>query len=192
MKLLIADDHPLFRLGLKSALESMGLEVIAEASNGLEAEEKCMALLPEAVILDLKMPHQDGLVTLKNLREKGYAGIVAMLTTFSELAFVNEAAVMGADAYWSKDLHPSVLGQKLRDLQSGSEPRLRAPAIPRLSAREKEVLGHLAKGLSTKEIAKELQLSPETIKDHLARVYHKLNAANKTEAVLIGRNWGLV
>jgi CheY-like chemotaxis protein len=89
MRVLIADDHPLFRLGLKAGLEAQGLAVVAEAENGLEALDKALALKPDAVLLDLRMPGMDGLTCARKLRERGYRGLIAFLTTYQEPALLN-------------------------------------------------------------------------------------------------------
>lgn len=192
MRLLIADDHPLFRMGLRAALERNGFSILGEASDGEEAVRMGLRLQPEAIILDVRMPKLDGIATARSLRNQGYRGLIALLTTFSEPALLHQAASVGVDAYWSKELHPNALALKLRNLQAGSEPRLQPPQLPKLSGREHEVLGYLAQGLSTKEIARELKLSPETIKDHLVRLYDKLDAHNKVEALERARALGFL
>ncbi len=98
MRLLIADDHPLFRLGLRAGLEAEGLTVVAEAATGEEALEKALSLRPEAVLLDLRMPGLDGLSCTRKLREAGYGGVIALLTTYQEPALLREAFRAGADA----------------------------------------------------------------------------------------------
>lgn len=192
MRLLIADDHPLFRIGLKSALEQNGFSIVGEANDGEEALRLGLQLSPDAIVLDVRMPKMDGIAAARILRQQGYRGIITVLTTFSEPALVQQAALAGADAYWSKELHPNTLAQKLRNLKAGTEPRLRPPQLPKLSQREQEVLGFLSQGLSTKEIAKQLKLSPETIKDHLMRIYEKLDAHNRVEALERARGLGFL
>jgi DNA-binding NarL/FixJ family response regulator len=192
VRLLIADDHPLFRMGLRAALERNGFTILGEASDGEEAVQLGLQLQPEAIILDVRMPKQDGIAAARTLRNQGYRGLIALLTTFNEPALVHQAASIGVDAYWSKELHPNALALKLRNLKDGTEPGLLPPQLPKLSQREQEVLGHLAQGLSTKEIARELKLSPETIKDHLMRLYDKLDAHNKVEALERARALGFI
>jgi two-component system nitrate/nitrite response regulator NarL len=192
VRLIIADDHPLFRMGLRAALELQGYEVVAEAGDGLTAVQRTHELGPGAVLLDIRMPGLDGLSTARRLREQGYGGLIVMLTTFGEPALVYQAAQAGADAYWSKEMPPEELGQRLSRLAQGLEPRLQLPDLPTLSPREKEVLAQLAKGQSTKEIARDLKLSPETVKDHLERLYAKLEARNRVEALERARGLGLL
>ena len=192
MRLLIADDHPLFRVGLRAALEREGFEVVGEASDGQEALRLCLQLVPDVVVLDVRMPHMDGITAARMLREQRYMGLITLLTTFSEPVLVQQAAYAGADAYWSKELPPEALAERLRRLYRGEEPRLRAPELPKLTAREQEVLHWMAQGLSTKEIARNLHISPETVKDHLVRLYEKLEARNRVEALERARSLGLL
>lgn len=192
MRLIIADDHPLFRMGLRAALERQGYTVVAEAGDGLTATQQAQELGPDAVLLDIRMPELDGLSAARRLREQGYGGLIVMLTTFGEAALVYQAVQAGADAYWSKEMPPEELGQRLGRLAQGLEPKLQLPDLPTLSPREKEVLAQLAKGQSTKEIARDLKLSPETVKDHLERLYAKLEARNRVEALERARGLGLL
>jgi DNA-binding NarL/FixJ family response regulator len=192
MRLLIADDHPLFRVGLRAALEREGFAVVGEASDGLEAVRLGLRLLPDGVVLDVRMPRMDGISAARMLREQGFGGLITLLTTFSEPVLVQQAALAGVDAYWSKELPPEALAERLRRLSQGQEPRLRAPDLPRLTAREQEVLHWMSQGLSTKEIARTLHLSPETVKDHLVRLYEKLEARNRVEALERARSLGLL
>lgn len=192
MRLLIADDHPLFRMGLRAALEREGFAVVAEASDGQEAVRLGLELLPDGVLLDVRMPQVDGIAATRMLREQRYNGLIALLTTFNEPVLIQQAAYAGADTYWSKELPPEALAERLRRLGLGLEPRLRAPELPKLTAREQEVLQWMAQGLSTKEIARHLHISPETVKDHLVRLYEKLEARNRVEALERARSLGLL
>jgi len=192
MHLLIADDHPLFRMGLRVALEREGFEIVGEASDGQEALKLCLQLLPDGVVLDVRMPHMDGITAARLLREQRYRGLITLLTTFNEPVLLQQAALAGADAYWSKELPPEALAERLRRLSQGLEPRLLAPVLPKLTTREQEVLQWMAQGLSTKEIAHRLRISPETVKDHLVRIYEKLEARNRVEALERARSLGLL
>lgn len=191
MRLLVADDHPLFRLGLKAALEAEGLEVVAEAGTGEEALAQALEKAPDAVLLDLRMPGMDGLTCARRLREMGYRGLIILLTTYQEPALLLEAYKAGADAYLSKELSAPELKRRLLQIQQGEE-RLTAPDIPALTPREEEVLRLLAEGLSTKEIARALRLSPETVRSHLESLYAKLEARNRVEALSRARSLGFL
>lgn len=191
LRVLIADDHPLFRLGLRAGLEGEGLVVVAEAQDGKEALEKTLALNPEAVLLDLRMPVLDGLECTRMLRKKGYSGLVALLTTYQEPALVREAFLAGADAHFSKELSAPELKRRLLRVAQGEE-KLKPPDLPSLTSREEEVLRLLAQGLSVKEMAKALGLSPDTVKDHLESLYGKLLARNRVEALEKARSLGFL
>ncbi|WP_298629221.1 response regulator transcription factor [uncultured Thermus sp.] len=191
LRVLIADDHPLFRLGLRAGLEGEGLVVVAEAQDGQEALDKTLALRPEAVLLDLRMPALDGLECTRKLRHAGYQGLIALLTTYQEPALVREAYLAGADAYFSKELSAPELKRRLLRVARGEE-ILTPPDLPVLTPREEEVLGLLAHGLSVKEIAKALGLSPDTVKDHLESLYGKLLARNRVEALARARALGFL
>lgn len=191
LRVLIADDHPLFRLGLRAGLEGEGLVVVAEAQDGKEALEKTLALNPEAVLLDLRMPVLDGLECTRMLRKKGYSGLVALLTTYQEPALVREAFLAGADAYFSKELSAPELKRRLLRVAQGEE-KLKPPDLPSLTSREEEVLRLLAQGFSVKEMAKALGLSPDTVKDHLESLYGKLLARNRVEALEKARSLGFL
>ncbi len=191
MRLLIADDHPLFRLGLRAGLEAEGLTVVAEAATGEEALEKALSLRPEAVLLDLRMPGLDGLSCTRKLREAGYGGVIALLTTYQEPALLREAFRAGADAYFSKELSAPELKRRLLRALAGEE-RLTPPDLPRLTPREEAVLRLLAQGLSSKEMARALGLSPDTVKDYLESLYGKLGARNRIEALERARALGFL
>ncbi len=192
MRILIADDHPLFRVGLRAMLEREGFQVVAEAENGEEAVALTLKNNPEAALLDVKMPVMDGLEAAKRLREAGYEGFIVMLTTFTEPALQVAAARSGANAYLSKEASPLEVAQTLQGLASGRLKSFTPPEVPELTAREHQVLSHLAQGLSAKQIAKELSLSPETVRDHIKRLYQKLEAKSRIEALANARNLGLL
>ncbi|MGQ9692014.1 MAG: response regulator [Thermaceae bacterium] len=187
MRVLIADDHPLFLLGLRAGLEAEGIEVVAEAKDGEEALARTLALQPDGVLLDLRMPRLDGLTCCRRLREAGYKGLIVLLTTYLEPALLLEAHQAGADGYFSKELSAPELKEKLRRLAQGEE-RPRPPELPRLTPREGEVLQLLAQGLSTKA----LRVSPETVREYLDNIYNKLEAKNRVEAVEKARALGFL
>jgi two-component system nitrate/nitrite response regulator NarL len=191
MRVLIADDHPLFRLGLKAGLEAQGLTVVAEAGDGEEALAKTLALTPEAVLLDLRLPRMDGLTCTRKLREAGYKGLIAFLTTYQEPALLREAALAGADAYFSKEVSAPELKRRLVRVLAGEE-RLLPPDLPSFTPREEAVLKLLARGLSAKEIARAIGVSPDTVKDHLENLYAKLEAKNRVEALERARSLGFL
>lgn len=193
MRLVIADDHPLFRMGLKYALIHQGFDVVAEAADGLAALDACRTLQPDAALLDVKMPGMTGIEVCERLRMTNPSVVSVLITTFAEPAIVQAARAAGARGYVSKETDPESLARQLRDIVANPEvDRLPHVDVPRLTPRESEVLPLLAQGYSNKEIAKNLGVSPDTVKDHLARLYAKLDAGDRTEAVSRARSIGLL
>ncbi|GGK15529.1 DNA-binding response regulator [Deinococcus malanensis] len=193
MRLVIADDHPLFRMGLKYALIQQGFDVVAEAADGVSALEACRRFVPDAALLDVKMPGMTGIEVCEKLRLTHPEVVGVLITTFSEPAIVQAARSAGARGYVSKETDPESLARQVRDIVMHPEiDRLPHVDVPRLTPRESEVLPLLALGYSNKEIAKNLGVSPDTVKDHLARLYSKLDAGDRTEAVSRARSIGLL
>jgi two-component system nitrate/nitrite response regulator NarL len=192
LRVLIADDHPLFRMGLRYALAAQGFEVVAEAADGKEALELCRLHRPQAVLMDVKMPNLDGIEACKRLKAAFPEVLVVMLTTFEEPAIVQAAKVAGATGYLSKETDPHELARALRGIVERPErnwlPRVE---LPEFTPREKQVLALLVAGGSTKQIAKALDLSPETVKDYLASIYRKLGVRDRLAAVREARELGL-
>jgi len=193
MRLLIADDHPLFRIGLRAALEKEGFSVVAEAGDGDEAVRLVEVYQPEVVILDIRMPRMDGIEACGALRQKGYSGLVVMLTTFTEAAIQNKAASAGANAYYSKEVSPAELARRiLRLTQNPENSSFTPPPVPKLTPREREVLDLLARGLTAREMGDILGLKPDTVRDYLKRLYGKLDAGNRIEALEHARRLGFL
>ncbi|EYB69258.1 LuxR family transcriptional regulator [Deinococcus phoenicis] len=190
---MIADDHPLFRMGLKYALLHQGFDVVAEAADGLQALEACRLHQPDVALLDVKMPGLTGIEVCERLRLTHPQVVSVLITTFAEPAIVQAARSAGARGYVSKETDPESLARQLREIAAHPEiDRLPQVEVPRLTPRESEVLPLLAQGFSNKEIAKNLGVSPDTVKDHLARLYAKLDAGDRTEAVSRARSIGLL
>ncbi len=193
MRLLIADDHPLFRIGLRAALEKEGFSIVAEASDGDEAVRLVETHQPDVVILDIRMPRMDGIEACTQLRRKGYDGLVVMLTTFTEAAIQNKAASAGANAYFSKEVSPAELARRiLRLTQNPEDTSFTPPPVPSLTPREREVLDLLSKGLTAREMGDILGLKADTVRDYLKRLYGKLDAANRIEALEQARRLGFL
>jgi len=193
MRLLIADDHPLFRIGLRAALEKEGFSVIGEAGDGIEAVRLVEIYQPEVVILDIRMPNMDGIEACAELRRKGYTGLVVMLTTFTEAAIQNKAASAGANAYFSKEVSPAELARRIQRLTiNPDDSTFTPPPVPSLTPREQEVLDLLAKGLTAREMGEILGLKPDTVRDYLKRLYGKLDAGNRIEALEQARRLGFL
>lgn len=192
IRVLVADDHPLFRVGLSHALRGLDFDVVAEASDGLEAVSKCLALRPDAALLDAKMPRLDGLEACRQIASVMPEIRLVMLTTFSEPALIEAARVAGAAAFVSKETDAAELARILKRLVREPDRREFPPVdVPKLTSRELEVLHGLSRGLSNKEIARQLSISPETVKDYLENVYRKLEVPDRVSAVSRARALGL-
>lgn len=193
IRVLIADDHPLFRVGLAHALRARGFEIVAEAENGRHAVELARTHLPDLVVLDVRMPEMDGIEACRTLSAMDEAPSVVMLTTFDEPALVSAAAAAGATAYLSKETDPRRLAESLERIADdpGRDwmPRV---ALPDLTRRERDVLALLADGLTNREIAVRLGIGPETVKDHVASLYRKLDVRDRVSAVREADRFGFV
>ena len=203
MKILIADDHALFRDSLRSLLEARGLEVIGEARNGREAVELAKKLKPEVILMDLSMPELDGLSATKLISAGQPEVKVVMLTASDEDANLFEAIKSGAQGYLLKNLESEDFFSLLDGVNRG-EPALtpalarkllqefarpvQAPAPPQdpdaLTDRELEVLEHLVNGVtSNRKLAQQLGVSENTVKFHVRNILDKLHLHNRAQVV---------
>ncbi|MDX5407886.1 two-component system response regulator NarL [Rheinheimera aquimaris] len=199
---MLIDDHPLLRKGLKQllALED-DLEVIAEASSGAEAIPVATELDPDLIILDLNMQGMDGIATLKKLRDEGVTSRIVMLTVSDADEDVVNAISNGADGYLLKDSDPEILLEHIKRALSGKmvlseavtqvlatalrRPTVKTPAeLNSLTNREHEILSFIAKGLSNKLIARELNISDGTVKVHVKHLLKKLGLRSRVEAAV--------
>lgn len=200
--IMMVDDHPLLRKGLNQLIEfEDDLEVVGEASSGKEAIEMAVQLEPDLITLDLNMQGMDGLETLKHLRDKGVDSRIIMLTVSDNDEDVVEAVRSGADGYLLKDMDPEDIIDKLREAVLGKmvmsakltevlAAALRKPeragsrALASLTSRELEILKLIAKGMSNKLIARELDISDGTVKVHVKHFLKKLNLRSRVEAAV--------
>lgn len=184
-RLVVADDHPLFRLGLVTALQQHGLEVVGQAGDGEAALALVERLVPDLVILDVRMPRMNGIEVCRRITATGLATRAVMLSTYDEPAVQRAAHEAGAAAYFGKDTRPDAIAQWC--LRLAREPRLRlvpaADDVPELSPRERQVLALMAEGHSNKAIATALAISPETVKDHCSRIYAKFGTSDRLGTV---------
>ncbi len=192
LSVVIADDHPLFRMGLRYALSSEGFTVLAEAARGDEALATCLREHPQVALLDVKMPGMTGIEVCAHLHRAHPDIMVVLISTFQEPAILMAAREAGARAYLSKETSPLLLAQQLRQMHAHPErDYLPVADLPRLTPRERDVLHHLSRGLSNKEIARELGLSPDTVKDHLASLFGKLEVGDRVSLLNRSRALGL-
>lgn len=198
---LVADDHAVVRAGLTAILEAaQDLRVVAEAANGEQAVECFARLLPDVVVLDLRMPVLDGLGALARLRREHPAARVILLTTYDDEEDVYRGLEAGASGYLLKDAAPADLVDSVRKVYAGrraispqvAERLAERLAVPELSDREREVLELLAAGKSNKQIAKALGIADGTVKVHVANILSKLGAQGRSEAVAVAVRRGLV
>jgi len=191
VKVLIADDQTLFRAGLARILaRDPRLEVVAQAKNGSEAVEETLSLRPDVVLMDLQMPGLNGVEAVKRLHQDAPAVRVLVLSAYADRSMVTEAIDSGAVGYADKDITPEEMVQRI--LSASSTSQRNRPGPVDLSEREVHVLKQVASGLSNKQIANRLGISEKTVRNHLSRVFNKLRAANRTEAVLNAMRVGLL
>jgi len=213
IRVLVVDDQALVRGGFRLILESQpDFEVVGEAENGTQALARARELRPDVVLMDVRMPVMDGLEATRQLLSRRDAPRVLMLTTFDLDEYVYDALRAGASGFLLKDVRPEQLADAVRVVAAGET--LLAPAITRrlveqyvrrarpgtttpaalasLTERELEVLRLMARGRSNAEIAGELYLSEATVKSHVTRVFAKLSLRDRTQAVVMAYESGLV
>jgi DNA-binding NarL/FixJ family response regulator len=201
ISVLIADDHPMVRQGLRVFLEVQpDIEVVGEAGDGATAARLAQELHPDVVLLDLMMPGTDGVAALELMTAADVKSKVLIVTSFGELRAVVPAIRAGARGYVSKEVEPSALAAAIRAVAAGhvllgqevaaallSADVTQSPANgadPQLTAREREVLELIARGRSNREIAKALTVSEKTVKTHVSSVLMKLGVTDRTQAAL--------
>jgi DNA-binding NarL/FixJ family response regulator len=201
MRVLVVDDHSLFRDGIVSLLGATGFTVVGQAGDGKMAVSEALRLRPELVLLDIHMPELTGLEALKQIKAQLPETRVVMLTVSEDEETLVEAIKNGADGYLLKHLSGTEFIEMLDGLKRGEaaitrksasylmkqlskpDPQQEKPVQP-LSEREIEILQLLAEGLSNKQISEKVSLSENTVKYHLKNILHKLNVQNRTEAVM--------
>ena len=201
---LIADDHPFVRHGLRTFLETLDdVEVVGEAGNGAEAVEQAARLVPDVVLMDLVMPELDGVEATRRIRAESPTTKVIVLTSFDADEQVFPAIKAGAAGYLLKDVRPTELAEAVRKASRGEA--LLAPSVAAklmqevagdrpaagLTERELEVLRLIARGLSNKMIARELVVSEKTVKTHVSNILAKLHLSDRTQAALYAVREGL-
>jgi two-component system nitrate/nitrite response regulator NarL len=206
MRVLLVDDHTLFRSGLETLLERHGIEVIATAGNGREGFLMARELLPDVVLLDMRMPEMSGLEVLSGLRTVGLKMFIVMLTTSNEEKDLVESLRSGASGYLLKDMEPSELVAALREIVAGKtvvapeltpvlarvvqgdaieEQHAESSPFDELTPREVEILCLLAEGQSNKLIARNLGISDGTVKLHVKAILRKLEVHSRVEAAVM-------
>lgn len=204
IRILIADDHPIVRSGLRAVLDAEDdLEVVGEVGRARDAVDRARIGGVDLVTMDLRFPDGlSGVEATRALRALPDAPAVLVLTNYDDDVDILNAVEAGAGGYLLKDAEPTVLVRAVRDAAAGGSilapgvasklmRRLRGPSV-QLTPRERDVLGCLARGMSNQEIGAELFLSQATVKSHLARLYTTLDVPSRTAAVARGRELGLL
>lgn len=210
LRVLIIDDHTLFRDGLQSLLERHNIEVVASLGDGVEGIRIAQELTPDIVLLDMRMPSISGLDVLKQLQQANFASPVAMLTTSNDERDLVETLRNGAKGYLLKDMEPDDVVAALREIVNGEtvvapnltqilarvvkgEPIIESDPSPidDLTPREAEILSLLAEGQSNKVIARNLGISDGTVKLHVKAILRKLNIHSRVEAAVIAVEHGI-
>jgi len=213
LRVLLIDDHTLFRVGLEGLLASRGIEIVASVGSGQDCLRLVKDLKPDVVLLDMRMPGIDGLSVLKLLRQNSQELPIVMLTTSSDEGDLLESLREGAQGYLLKDMEPDDLVLALRDIVNNGKtvvaPDL-APILAKalqgshnekeeqntspfdeLTPRETEILGLLAEGQSNKAIARNLGISDGTVKLHVKAILRKLDVHSRVEAAVMAVEHGM-
>ena len=208
IRVLIADDHEVVRTGIKSILANTDIEIIGEATSGEEAVKMALEMDPDLVLLDIRMPGNDGLNALGRIKLDRPKMPILVLSTYDNPTYVARAVALGANGYLLKTATQEEVVDAVRRVSEGeniwTRDELRrvtgALATPRLSddievpltRRESEVLRQLAHGLTNKEIAQALGISYETVKEHVQHILRKVGVADRTQAAVWAVRKGLV
>jgi DNA-binding NarL/FixJ family response regulator len=206
IRLLLVDDQVLVREGLRSLLEAKpDLEVVGEAENGQQAVAEAIVLLPDVVLMDVRMPIMDGVAATRSLHDQAPQIKVLILTTFGDEEYVTQAMRYGAQGYLLKDTPSEELAEAIRAVQKGythfgpglfekmiaapvvdvvEAPTSELPEYEELTPREQEVLRLIAAGKSNREIAAALYISERTVKNHVNSILRRLNLRDRTQAAI--------
>lgn len=201
IRVMITDDHSLIREGLKQLLEFDGsIEVVGEASNGVECLKKLSECNPEVLLLDINMPEKNGIEVLKQMKADDSKIKVLILTVHNEMDYLMKAVDIGVDGYILKDSESAELKKAIRAVKNGENyiqpsliPALNSQLLSRdtdkdkissLTNRELEVLVQVANGMFNKEIATNLNISERTVKNHISNIFKKIDVFDRTQAAV--------
>ncbi|GAB3154104.1 response regulator [Amycolatopsis sp. NPDC004378] len=209
LRVLVVDDHPLFRFGVCTLLDAEpGIEIVGEAASGAAAVDAAGALRPDVVVMDLHLPDLSGIQATRHIAQASPDTGVLMLTMADESESVFAAMRAGARGYLLKDAEPdeiiravqavarreAIFGPDIANRVLGffnQPPAASEPVFPELTGREREVLSLIAAGHSNAVIATTLCLSPKTVRNHISNVFAKLHVADRAEAIVRARDAGL-
>ena len=209
IRLMLADDHRMLREGLSRSMTEHGFDVMGEARDGVEAVNMAYSLNPDVILMDVSMPEMDGVEACRQVRSSVPGTKVVMLTMHADQEVLANAIRAGACGYLVKDCSTEEIAGAVRMASSGEtalSPQLAASMLDEVrkldmaptreervvTKREEEVLQLIADGCSTSEVADQMYISQKTVKNHLASIYQKLDARDRTQAVLQAVRMGIV
>ncbi len=210
IRLMIVDDHQMLREGLRRSMSEIGFDVIGEASDGDEAVTRASAQRPDVILMDVTMPRMDGVEACRQVKNVLPDTHIVMLTMHADQSVLADAIRAGASGYLVKDCSTDEIADAVRIAAAGQtalSPQLAATMLDEvrrmeeqersqenrlITKREEEVLQRIADGCSTTEVAEALYISQKTVKNHLASIYQKLEARDRTQAVLQAVRMGIV
>lgn len=202
-RVLLADDHKIVRQGTKLYLESMGIHVVGEATNGNEAVEMACRLQPDVVVMDIHMPELTGIEATRRIRHDTDDVRVLVLTAYDNAAYIHALLDAGADGFVLKTAEFAELLKALQEVALGrrafdeatlekAKQHTSQHHMEDLTERELDVLTQAAKGFTNKQIGQKLSISDRTVQGHLQNIYHKFGVTTRTEAVSLGLQHGLI
>lgn len=206
IRVLLVDDQSIIREGLSSLLQAQpDLEIVGEAENGEQAVAQAIQLVPDIVLMDIRMPIMDGVAAIRLLKKQASAIKILVLTTFDDDRYVAQAMAYGADGYLLKDTPSKELAQAIRSVNQGytqmgpglfaktllhQQPELIPDKKPLpLTSREQEVLQLIATGHSNKEIAAQLYITERTVKNHVNSILRSLDLRDRTQAAIFAHQY---
>ena len=210
IRLMLADDHRMLREGLRRSMTDAGFDVIGEAGDGVEAVKLALQLSPDVILMDVTMPNCDGVEACRQVKSTGTDTKIVMLTMHADQEVLTNAIRAGAIGYLTKDCSTREIAEAVRMAAGGEtvlspqlaksmleevrrlDQKARTEEERTVTKREEEVLQLIADGCSTPEVAERLYISQKTVKNHLASIYQKLDARDRTQAVLQAVRMGIV
>jgi DNA-binding NarL/FixJ family response regulator len=210
IRLMLADDHRMLREGLRRSMTEEGFDIVGEAQDGVEAVELAERVLPDVILMDVSMPNCNGVEACRQVKQRIQGTRVVMLTMHADKEVLTDAIRAGASGYLVKDCSTDEIAEAVRMAAQGDtvlspqlaksmldevrrlDEKARAEDERVVTKREEEVLQLIADGCSTPEVAERLYISQKTVKNHLASIYQKLDARDRTQAVLQAVRMGIV
>jgi two-component system, NarL family, response regulator DegU len=210
IRLMLADDHRMLREGLSRSMTEEGFDVVGEAQDGVEAVAMAERVVPDVILMDVSMPNCNGVEACRQVKQRTRGTRIVMLTMHADKEVLTDAIRAGASGYLVKDCSTQEIAEAVRMAAAGDtvlspqlaksmldevrrlDEKARAEDERVVTKREEEVLQLIADGCSTPEVAERLYISQKTVKNHLASIYQKLDARDRTQAVLQAVRMGIV